>query len=468
MCLQCGETNCGRYGNKHSLGHWQKTKREQEATMRVEQVASGMEALGHCLALGLEDLTVWCYECQAYVHHEKLHALIKHAEKIKHGEDGCTACEPDAAPSVGTSMAVQVHAMHGRLGDPAWAAPQLARACDDEARPGYKTKKAHEYLDVPEVLDKKVKLLAELMRKSKNCVAYTGAGISTSSGISDYATKARNSIATSSTDGAKASPWAARPTPAHRVLVGLHKRGILKHWVQQNHDGLPQKAGYPQNELNEIHGAWFDPSNPVVPMDGTLRTDLIEWLLEWEDKVDLCLALGTSMVGMNADRIPVAAAQRAKSGIGIGMVIVALQETQYDLSSALRIFAPIDEVLTRLVVELELEVAAASSGAATDTEQIFDNLPYDEKGAFKSGAKLSLDLREGSKVGIVNQPDWDKKRWGPMGVVIQAQNSLQEEGHIAIRMGGEGGVIRVLGRWWLDDARQGKVPHLPVVPWVEK
>jgi len=27
MCLQCGETNCGRYGNKHSLGHWQKTKR---------------------------------------------------------------------------------------------------------------------------------------------------------------------------------------------------------------------------------------------------------------------------------------------------------------------------------------------------------------------------------------------------------------------------------------------------------
>jgi NAD-dependent SIR2 family protein deacetylase len=305
-----------------------------------------------------------------------------------------------------------------------------------------------------------------MLLRSKNCVAYTGAGISTSSGISDYATKARDSIATSSTGGAKTSPWAARPTPAHRVLVGMHQRGILKHWVQQNHDGLPQKAGYPQTELNEIHGAWFDPSNPVVPMDGTLREDLIKWLLEWEEKVDLCLALGTSMVGMNADRIPVAAAQRAKKGNGIGMVIVALQETQYDIDSSLRIFAPIDEVLTRLVVELELEVAAASSCVAADKEQIFENLPYDETGALNSGAKLSLDLREGSKVRIVNQPAWDKAKWGPMGVVIQAQTSLQEEGHIAIRMGeGEGGVIRVLGRWWLEDARRGKVPHLPVVPW---
>ena len=53
-----------------------------------------------------------------------------------------------------------------------------------------------------------------------------------------------------------------------------------RHWVQQNHDGLPQKAGYPQQHLNEIHGAWFDPSNPVVPMSGTLREDLMTWLLD--------------------------------------------------------------------------------------------------------------------------------------------------------------------------------------------
>ena len=27
-------------------------------------------------------------------------------------------------------------------------------------------------------------------------------------------------------------------------------------WVQQNHDGLPQKAGFPQQDMIEIHGSW--------------------------------------------------------------------------------------------------------------------------------------------------------------------------------------------------------------------
>eukprot|EP00913_Durusdinium_trenchii_P032626 g30540.t1 len=142
----------------------------------------------------------------------------------------------------------------------------------------------------------------------------------------------------------KVSHWRAKPTIAHRALVGLYRQGHLKHWVQQNHDGLPQKAGFPQEALNEIHGAWFDPSNPVVPMSGTLREDLMSWLLdksgsfihwgppsqEWETRCDLCLALGTSMVGMNSDRMAIAAAQRAKAGQGLGTVIVALQQTQYD------------------------------------------------------------------------------------------------------------------------------------------
>jgi len=48
-------------------------------------------------------------------------------------------------------------------------------------------------------------------------------------------------------------------------MVALHRAGHLKHWVQQNHDSLPQKAGYPQHALNEIHGSLHDPSNPVRP-----------------------------------------------------------------------------------------------------------------------------------------------------------------------------------------------------------
>lgn len=68
-CLLCGETRCGRYAKKHSLAHWEEKKREQEANLTVADAAARKEAIGHCLVLGLSDLTVWCYECQAYVDH---------------------------------------------------------------------------------------------------------------------------------------------------------------------------------------------------------------------------------------------------------------------------------------------------------------------------------------------------------------------------------------------------------------
>ena len=43
-----------------------------------------------------------------------------------------------------------------------------------------------EYFDEPDVLDTKVTLLAELILNSQRMVAFTGAGISTASGIPDY------------------------------------------------------------------------------------------------------------------------------------------------------------------------------------------------------------------------------------------------------------------------------------------
>lgn len=470
ICLLTGETRCGRYGQRHSMKHWQETKRQQESTLTVQQLASMGEPLGHCLVLSQEDLSVWCYECQAYVQHEHLKPLVKHAEALKFGHPTASGAASSAAPlpSIGTPLqSASSAALHGRLGEAAWEAPRLARACEQEARPGYKTKLAHEYMDTPEVLDKKIKMLADLLRRSKQCVAYTGAGISTASGISDYATKAQDSIAKGGAVAASnVSPYGAKPTLAHHMLVALHRQGLLKHWVQQNHDGLPQKAGYPQKDLNEIHGAWFDPSNPVVPMDGTLRGDLIQWMLDWEERVDLCLALGTSMVGMNSDRIPVTAAQKAKGGRALGTVIVALQQTQYDAESSLRIFAPIDDVMRRLGAELGLELLAEGAGAASAPAEAttFRDLPYGPDGKHDPRAKLQLDLSEGSKLRIVNQQDWDEKRWGSMGEVISPQTSLQDEHHIAIRVGA-GGPVRVLGRWWLDAAQRGEVPSIPVVPW---
>ena len=106
-----------------------------------------------------------------------------------------------------------------------WLGPRLVADSDADARPGYNTRKAHEYMEEPSVLKEKIKVLADLIRKSKNCVAYTvctnvfsrlfhssqGAGISTGSGIGDYATKAKNSKA--KVDAPKlSSPLNAQPT----------------------------------------------------------------------------------------------------------------------------------------------------------------------------------------------------------------------------------------------------------------
>jgi NAD-dependent SIR2 family protein deacetylase len=191
--------------------------------------------------------------------------------------------------------------MHGHKGSNDWPAPFLAAASDQCNRKDQgNTILANEYLDEKEVLELKMKLIANLIKQSKTLVAYTGAGISRASGIPDYATKAANSVVQAPKIQ---SSFEAKPTYAHFILTALEKAGYLKYWVQQNHDGLPQKAGFPQEKMNEIHGAWFDPSNPVVQFSGNLRGDLFDEMVKMEKKADMCLCLGTSLSGMNADRM---------------------------------------------------------------------------------------------------------------------------------------------------------------------
>ena len=55
-------------------------------------------------------------------------------------------------------------------------------------------------------------------------------------------------------------------------------------------------------------------------MDGSLREDLLAALLEAEERADLCLALGSTLCGMNADRIAASVAQRQRAGQGQGLV----------------------------------------------------------------------------------------------------------------------------------------------------
>jgi NAD-dependent SIR2 family protein deacetylase len=473
LCLMCGQTRCGRYMHRHSIQHWEETKKEEETQLTVAEAAAGSLCLGHCLTLGLADLSVWCYECESYVQHETLQPRVKRMEQLKFGEDpvadvvqACSQTVSTRTPVTGALIPAKRQAAHGALGEESWPLPKVACVSADEARPGYKTMGASEYLDEPDVLRAKVKKLATLIRKSSSFVAYTGAGISTSSGIRDYATKADGSLAGGQK---KKSPFEAQPSFAHRSLVALHQAGHLKHWVQQNHDGLPQKAGFPQSDLNEIHGAWYDPSNPVVPMDGTLRADLIERMLDWEEKVDLCLALGTSMVGMNSDRMAVAPAERRRRGQAgaLGTVIVALQQTQYDSLASIRIFATIDQTMELLAEELGLTVPPHAEPLPWSEAPVWKGLPYNPNGERDPKCSMTLDLRPGRTLRVINQPKWDEERYGDTCEVVQSSDIFAREGHIQVRFGQAGSsksILRVLGRWWLQDAIDGKADVLPLVP----
>lgn len=124
--------------------------------------------------------------------------------------------------------------------------------------------------------DKKQTLLAEaaaLMKKSSHAVVFSGAGISTPSGIPDF--RSPDSGLWEKFDPFEvASIWAfrnqpenffswirslsvqaesAKPNQAHLAVADLENRGIVKSVITQNIDSLHQKAG--TKRVFELHGS---------------------------------------------------------------------------------------------------------------------------------------------------------------------------------------------------------------------
>lgn len=75
-CLECGVVRCSRYVNGHALAHWETTK--------AAAAAAGGDGVGHCVAVSLSDLSVWCYACRAYlIDDETLGPVLKQLETLK-------------------------------------------------------------------------------------------------------------------------------------------------------------------------------------------------------------------------------------------------------------------------------------------------------------------------------------------------------------------------------------------------
>jgi hypothetical protein len=219
---------------------------------------------------------------------------------------------------------------HGRLYSGNDTTPKVTWESDLTPRNDHDAPKwltASEYCDIEDVLETKLNYLAQLLRLSNRTVIYSGAGISRAAGIGQAARGAGK-------DGRKGLN--ALPTFTHYALGALAKAGYVHSWIQQNHDGLPQKAGFPQQSINEIHGSWYDPSNPVVLYSGSLKQEQYPWMVDEANKADLVLVLGTSLGGLNADQVALKTAARSRknkhydSGGALGAVMINLQQTEHD------------------------------------------------------------------------------------------------------------------------------------------
>jgi NAD-dependent SIR2 family protein deacetylase len=231
---------------------------------------------------------------------------------------------------------------HGRAYSGPEQDPEMTWECDEPPRDDHDCPewlKASEYQDVSDVIQAKSHQLAQLMRCSKKTVIYTGAGISASV------------VGQAARGGASEQGWKegggkyAKPTITHFLLGYLGRAGFIDEWVQQNHDGLPQKAGFPQEKINEVHGSWYDPSNPVVKYGGYLRSEESKWMKDVATTADLVIVLGTSLGGLNADQVATNAAHRSLKGRSLGTVCINLQQTPQDGIMTLRMFGKSDDVL---------------------------------------------------------------------------------------------------------------------------
>jgi len=103
----------------------------------------------------------------------------------------------------------------------------------------------------------KLATLAEWMRGASTIVWFTGAGISTESGVPDY--RGPNGVWTRRDKGLPppepSKPLSEiEPNAAHRAIVEFEKRGKCAYLISQNIDNLHLESGYPWEKLAELHG----------------------------------------------------------------------------------------------------------------------------------------------------------------------------------------------------------------------
>jgi Zn-finger in ubiquitin-hydrolases and other protein len=141
LCLECGLIGCSRYVNGHGMLHWEQTKKvaAEEAAAAASSSSAGsssnnidhanhaenivVDTSGHCVAVSLADLSVWCYVCNAYLRHPSLSVITQKLEELKFFDDDDTA-----TPTMMTTTGCTVATTAAATAAASAAAPSIAAA----------------------------------------------------------------------------------------------------------------------------------------------------------------------------------------------------------------------------------------------------------------------------------------------------------------------------------------------------
>jgi len=108
-------------------------------------------------------------------------------------------------------------------------------------------------------LEEKINLAAKWIAESERLVVFTGAGISTDSGLPDF--RGPDGMWTRRDKGLpppKSPPWDhVQPNQGHYLIEELLGMGKLDYLISQNIDGLHAKSGIPFEKLAELHGNMY-------------------------------------------------------------------------------------------------------------------------------------------------------------------------------------------------------------------
>jgi NAD-dependent deacetylase len=252
--------------------------------------------------------------------------------------------------------------------------------------------------------------IAQLIVQSQRIVVFTGAGISTESGIPDFRgpnglwtkvdpsdftyqrfvgdREVRKRIWQMNTTGGFGFAG-VEPNPAHRAVAELEKLGKLDCVITQNVDGLHQKAGNSEDKVIQLHGnmqwvkcigckarhrfeevqQWIEGGVEVpecLQCGGILKPDAVffgeampvQETAEAERRsssCDLCIVIGSTLVVYPAGLMP----QYAVNA-GAKLVIINDGETALDRAADVRIAARASEVMSLTITKLKEKLGVDS------------------------------------------------------------------------------------------------------------